>query len=141
MARCRYFDPPEIFHPHFLKTMTDPWELRPAGIWVAVDALRKEWGRPLYVNGPGQTYCGVRPVDCLVGAKKSRHKPIYPRVQALDLHGRNQEETRQLYQWIVERGGWRLGNVERVEDWAATPGWVHAEFSSSPPDSVRVFKP
>lgn len=137
----KYFTAKEVFHPSFIAQHGhDVWFLRPAEIWTSLDALREAWGKPIIINGPTQRYCGVRPLDSTVGAKRSRHKPLYDNVQAFDLHGRTRAETDALYAWIVE-GGWRHGNVERLEHSSATPGWVHVEISVDRPHALNVFYP
>lgn len=140
-AGCEYFSVEEVFHPSFIAVHgKDCWFLRPQEIWDNLDNLRKAWGKPILINAKGLHYCGVRPKDSPVGAKRSRHKPIYSNVQAFDLHGRTTNETHDLYLWLIA-DGWKAGSVERVEDWAHTPGWVHAEISSEAVYKLRVFNP
>jgi hypothetical protein len=72
--------------------------------------------------------------------------------KALDLHGESGEETKKIYDWLIENGI-KIG-VKRIEDWEATKpdapgktGWVHMDTAQ--PSEERwldktkpyVFKP
>jgi len=135
----RNFTEKEIFHPDFLVDGYPPWAIRPQIIWDKLDALRDAWGKPIFINRPGLNlvHCGMRPIECRVGAKLSRHKPIYSDVQAFDL---SCKDTPALWSWIID-AGWSIGNVERVEDRRFTPNWCHIEISTKTPESVYIFIP
>ena len=138
----KWFRADEVFHPTFIQEHGEAvWKLRPQAIWNSLDLLREAWRKPITINSGGLRYCGVRPIDSDVGkAKKSRHKPIYDNVQAFDLHGRTHQETRELYEWILAEG-WKIGNVERLERYSFTNGWVHAEISTNLPLRCVEFNP
>lgn len=142
MVGCQYFKPSEIFHPSFIEKYGEQgvWYIRPQIIWDRLDSLREAWGKPIYINRSGGKYSGVRPIDTTFGALKSRHKPIYDNVQALDLHGRDHGETHDLFMWVEERG--HDFGVERLESYLHTPGWVHCEIcTGDTPIRPRIFKP
>lgn len=136
----KYFDADELFHPDFLANGADPFSIVDERIYIALDAIRYEWGKPIWINGNGLTSCGVRPLNSTVGAPKSAHKPLDKNKQAFDLHGKDVEETHNLYHWCCTH--YKTYNIWRIEDWLYTGSWVHIELRTTPClKDLSIFKP
>jgi len=139
MYILKHFTLDELFHPSFFDSGADPINLLPERIYINLDKLREDWDRPIIINSKIQHYCGVRPLDSKIGAKKSSHKLLYDR-HAFDLHGRNANETHALYEWCCVHGP--EYNIVRMEDFVYTAGWCHIEISiHHTGNPVYIFKP
>lgn len=136
---CKHFTEREIFAPEILAVNQDPWSLRPQIVWDMLDLIREDWGRPITINAAGRKYCGIRPMECVLGAKRSAHKLIYPERQAFDLHATIQADLSKLQSMIEDNH--RKYQVGRMEEPFYTPGWCHVEIFVSPVVDLHIFKP
>ena len=135
---CEYFDIQDLVSPEIIATIGEraSWTLiRP---WVQqIDMIRRLYGSALWVNGNGRNYAGVRPIDCKIGAKKSRHKMLDPYVIAFDFVCNDLEKL----ETVVRNDSKILGAV-RMEDPKFTPTWRHIELSCALcPQNLVIFIP
>lgn len=134
-----FFTPKELVSPEIYELLGDASiEVIPQTILMMLDKLRSDFGESLYINADGRMYSGVRPINCSVGAKKSRHKPIYEGVQAFDLHAKK-STNKELWEFCLKNA--EKYNICRMENISATPTWVHIEIQESPVSSCYVFNP
>ena len=139
MYICRNFTTAELFAPEIRAVLSDVamWQLLPDTVKRNLDRLRDVYGDAIWINGSGLKYCGVRPVDCVVGAEMSRHKLVQVDVFAFDLHCRNLDRlTAKIHQHHQELG------IVRLEDPKYTQSWRHVEFhATEKPLELNIFIP
>jgi hypothetical protein len=134
--KSKYFKNSELFsreflnicHPVLLERMIPDYAI------ASLDALRADFGQPITINGGAWTYCGVRPLNCLQGAEKSKHKLGI----AFDLHTK---ELQRLLDLIL-RDHVKY-NICRIEQPKITVprGWIHVEFDEPPVENFKIFNP
>ena len=138
----KHFDIEELVSPVLLKKLSEDacWLLIPSSVQLALDALRDDFGAPIYINGPykGNIYknSGVRALDCGMGATYSKHK-ITSKEMAFDLKCDNMDSLIEL----VKKNHKKYG-ISRIENPEITLNWLHAEFSFKPVLSdLKIFNP
>ena len=106
---------------------------------MSLDALRSYYGKPIYVSSwdfdmKGHQYRGLRPLDCPIGAKNSKHKLGI----AFDITA---EDTQDLLKTILKVG--RCFKIHRIEEPKVTlpKNYIHVEFGSTIIDKIYVFWP
>lgn len=83
---------------------------------ITIDQIRELIGLPLTVNADGRNWCGYRPPECTVGAKKSQHRLG----KAADLHcaSMSAEDMRVLLRKAIAEGGFEhIGGIEKDVSW------------------------
>ena len=133
-----HFDIQELVSPVLLKKLSEDacWLLIPSSVQLALDALRDDFGAPIYINGNGFTNSGVRPVDCGIGAKYSKHK-ITSKEMAFDLKCSDLPRLTELV-----KQNHKKYNILRIENPDVTFGWLHCEFSFKPVTKpLYIFNP
>lgn len=132
----KYFDIEELVAPEILSVLCDKaaWRLIPMSVRRGLDLLRSIYGQPIYINGNGNHYCGVRPKHCIVGALESRHKLVIDDVCAFDLHSDSLDVLRSV---IMEHH--KTLGIIRIEHKDYTPRWIHIEFGEADGNLV-IFK-
>lgn len=121
----KHFKIEELVSPQVLQVLGEAaaWRLFPQGTLSDLDNLRTRHGYPITINGAGNTQCGVRAINCTIGAKLSRHKLVDPKIVALDLHS---PQLKALLKLIVDCHG-DFG-ICKIENPTRCPGWIHCEF-------------
>ena len=136
MYKCKYFEIHELVSPELFEALGEEkcWELIPDIAKLQLDQIRDEYhsmyGTGLIINNYGwggdYKYSGVRPMDCEIGAKNSRHKQWI----AFDLKPGDMndfESFERLHGFIKTMAhNW---NISRIENFEHTPSWCHLEFS------------
>jgi hypothetical protein len=120
-----YFKIAELVSPQLLEVMgeTMAWRLIPPSVLQDLDCLRSKHGYPIRINGSGNTQCGVRAINCSIGAKMSRHKLVDPRIVAFDLHSPHLKALTDLVLECHSDYG-----ICRIENPQVTNSWLHCEF-------------
>ena len=82
--QCKYFKLAELLAPEYFEDQIASWILIDDRLKVNLDWLREKLGVPLTINNYSYTksknpkyirrYSGLRPMNCKIGAKNSRHK-------------------------------------------------------------------
>lgn len=138
MLKSKYFTIQELCSPEIVSVLSEDacWRLFPDPILRNLDTLRLAYGAAITINGNGNTYCGLRPVNCSTGALKSSHKG-FGDVQGFDLHCSDHDKLRK----IVATSNRQYG-ITRMESPNATPTWTHLEFSVAPVyNDLIIFNP
>ena len=133
-----HFDIQELVSPVLLKKLSEDacWLLIPSSVQLALDALRDDFGASIYINGNGFINSGVRPLDCSIGAKYSRHK-ITSKEMAFDLKCSDLPRLTELV-----KQNHKKYNISRIENPDVTVGWLHTEFSFKPVlGDLKIFNP
>lgn len=137
----KYFTLQELVAPELLAVLSEEsaWRLVPEWARSGLDALRHDHQDSIFINGTfwGTTYkySGVRPLNCMVGAKYSRHKGYKGRL-AFDL---KTSDLDALLRLVEDK--FMVYGIHQIENPSVTPGWLHVEFSMTPSHSLEIFDP
>lgn len=134
MYRCRYFSIEELVAPELLEALGEDkcWDLIPEIVKLTLDRIRAEYasayGDTIKINdwhiGGNYKYSGVRPKNCPIGAKYSRHK------QWLAFDIKPWKGDIENLQEIITTFDSDF-NLSRVESFDYTPTWIHIEIHTS----------
>lgn len=105
-----------------------------------LNKIREKFGRPIIVNNHKMNlqYCGLRSLDCPIGAKRSIHK----QGRAFDLHAKDIASLRGLLYLL--RGAPKTFFIERLENPKITlpRNYIHIEISENKSSGeLIVFDP
>ena len=134
--RCKHFGIKELVAPELLAVTREEalWRMIGTDRAMALDAIREDYaaavkaagypsGRGVYINGKycGEifNYSGVRPLNCKVGAKFSRHQYA----EAFDLKARHMA----ILFKVLRKNEAKYGIV-RKENPKRTRTWAHVEL-------------
>lgn len=137
-----HFKLKELVSPVLLNKLSESacWLLIPKVVQDNLDKLREDFNEPIFINGKykGHEYkdSGVRPLDCPIGAKYSKHK-ITSKEMAFDLKCSDLPRLTELV-----KQNHKKYNISRIENPEMTVGWLHCEFSFKPVSSdLKIFNP
>ena len=145
MYICKFFKIHELVSPEILNSLGEQkcWDNIPDIVKFQLDQFREEFytahKQTLRINdygfGGSRKYSGVRPVDCPIGASKSKHKEW----TTFDLQTWDIEEIESLHEFVESMGD--FFNIVRIEKFEHTPLWVHLEFGEEWCDKAYWFNP
>lgn len=105
-------------------------------ILLLLDKFREVYGESITINnhewGGNFQYSGLRPLDCPIGARKSKHKEGI----AFDLKAKDMDKLRSFIEDKSE-----FFQIARVENFEHTPTWCHVEFSDAIVTNTYYFNP
>jgi len=139
VIKCYWFDIEELVAPELLRVCSESvlWAMIGPTRCENLDRLRDTYSGPIWVNGNGLKYSGIRPLSCDIGASFSTHKMIDADMMGIDLHCGNLERLTDL----IKKHNTELGIV-RMENPAYTQTWRHTEFSATRrPLDLDIFIP
>jgi hypothetical protein len=133
MYKCKYFSIEELVSPELFEIIGEDkcWALLPEIVKYNLDRIREEYSSAyddtIRINdwhmGGDYKYSGVRPYNCPIGAKRSRHKQWI----AFDLKPWSGDIEN--LQEIIKTFDSDF-NLSRVENFNYTPSWCHIEIHS-----------
>ena len=103
---------------------------------LLLDKFREVYSESININnhewGGSFQYSGLRPLNCKIGASKSKHKEGI----AFDLKSKDMDKLRGFIKDKSE-----FFQIARVENFEHTPTWCHVEFSNSVVTNTYYFNP
>jgi hypothetical protein len=130
--RPKYFKLKEIIPPELLHLGESAWELMDVRILWTADALRRYFGVPIIINGPGRTLSGLRPFNCPIGAELSQHK--FGRALDMIIMGVPAEDARKTIRQALDNEAFQF--ITAIEN---NVEWLHVDCRYTGINSILYF--